>query len=74
MKTFTVLDENKNAVASGEKINDTTYRVYLPKFLGGFRDFTELSELFEATGGYAMQDELLPKPIPTHQLTLFPEK
>ena len=74
MKTFTVLDEDKNAVACGEEISDKTYRVYLPEFMGGFRDFTELSEILEATGGCAIQDELLPKPIPTHQLTLFPEK
>lgn len=74
MKTFTVLDEDKNTVACGEEINDTTYRVYLPKFMGGFCDFTDVSELLKATGGCAIQDELLPKPIPEHQLTLFPEK
>ena len=73
MKTFKVLDITQKPIASGEEIGNT-YRVYMSKFEKGFRDFEELAELFEATGGYALQTELFAAPIVPCQLNLFIDK
>lgn len=73
MRTFTVVDTEHKPVAQGEEIGDNIFRVYHPDFEERHKDFTELSELYKATGGYALQTELFPSPIPTHQLSMFPE-
>ena len=73
MRTFTVVDRNMKAIAYGKEIGNNTFRVYLSQYEGGYRDFTVLSELFEATGGCALQNELFPNPIPVTQLNLFPK-
>ena len=62
MRTFTVVDTEHKPVAQGEEIGDNIFRVYHPD-----------SELYKAIGGYALQTELFPSPIPTHQLSMFPE-
>ncbi len=72
MQTFTVLDTERKPVACGEMVGDI-FRVYMPQFEGGVREFSDLAELLEATGGYALQNELFPQPISTHQLNLFAE-
>lgn len=72
MQTFTVLDTTRKPVASGEMVGDI-FRVYMPQFEGGVREFSDLAELLEATDGYVLQDALFPQPIPTHQLSLFAE-
>lgn len=72
MQTFTVLDTERKPVACGEMVGDI-FRVYMPQFEGGVRDFSDLAELLEATGDYALQDALFPQPISTHQLSLFAE-
>ena len=73
MRTFTVVDTEHKPVAQGEEIGENTFRVYHPDFEGGHQDFTELSELYKAIGGYALQTELFPSPIPVHQLNMFPK-
>ena len=72
MITFTVLDTERNVVGTGTEIGET-YRIYRPDFEGGSRDFTKLSEVMEATGGYVLQTLLFPAPIPTYQINLFAE-
>lgn len=74
MRTFTVLDAAFNTVACGEEIEGNIYRVYMPHFEGGHRDFNDLSELLEIVGGYALQTHLFPMPKETQQLHLFGEQ
>ena len=68
LRTFTVLDTEWD-----EERNDNTYRVYLVEFEGGQSDFIQLSEVYEAAGGCAIQIQLFPLPIPTEQLGMFPK-
>lgn len=72
MITFTILDEARNVVGSGTEIGET-YRIYRPDFEGGQRDFENLSDVLEATGGYVLQTLLFPAPIPIYQIKLFAE-
>ena len=72
MRTFKVVDIEHNTVAYGEEIGENIFRVYHPDFEGGYNDFTVLRDMYKATGGYALQTELFPSPIPIQQLTLFP--
>lgn len=71
MKTYIIVDKFSDTIGYCHEISEGVYRVFSPFYQGGQKDFTDLSELLEETGGIGLQSELFETAAPTQQLSLF---
>lgn len=71
MQTFTIVDKNAQVVGYCQEVESGVYRVFSTFYVGGQKDFTDVSELLEETGGIGLQAQLFESSAPTQQLSLF---
>ena len=67
---FQLMGDGGKVLARGE-IDGDLYRVFLPEFPNGYKEFKNLTEMLAETGGNGIQPSLFETPARTRQLDLL---
>lgn len=67
---FRLVDREGTVLAHGE-IDGDIYRLFSDRFLGGYKEFENLKDMFAECGGNAIQPELFESPARARQLRVF---
>lgn len=66
---FSLLDATGTPIARGEFDGDI-YRVFAEGFVGGYKEFEDIAEMFRECGGCAIQPEMFQTRARTRQLKM----